>query len=108
MRADKVGVIECVRGFHVFPDTVAIGEGENPQWLYTVLFDGRELWGEGADPTLEGLDRGMGALSGAGLTAYPAARRARRNRARHSPRCRRAGVPRALGSAGVCNGACAA
>ena len=21
-------------------------QGENPQWLYTVLFDGRELWGE--------------------------------------------------------------
>ena len=49
----RTGVIECVRGFHVFPDTVAIGEGENPQWLYTVLFEGRELWGEGADPTLK-------------------------------------------------------
>src|SRR6266446_1676618 len=48
-----VGVIECVRGCHVFPDTVAIGQGENPQWLYTVLFEGRELWGEGADPTLK-------------------------------------------------------
>ena len=49
----RTGVIECVRGFHVFPDTVAIGEGENPQWLYCVLFDGRELWGDGADPTLK-------------------------------------------------------
>ena len=49
----RVGVIECVRGCHVFPDTVAIGEGENPQWLYTVLFEGRELWGESADPTLK-------------------------------------------------------
>jgi len=48
-----VGVIECVRGCHVFPDTVAIGQGENPQWLYTVLFEGRELWGEGAEPTLK-------------------------------------------------------
>ncbi len=47
-----VGVIETVRGCHVFPDTVAIGEGENPQWLYTVLFEGRELWGENSDPTL--------------------------------------------------------
>jgi nitrile hydratase len=47
------GVIECVRGFHVFPDSVAIGQGENPQWLYTVLFEGRELWGESADPTLK-------------------------------------------------------
>jgi nitrile hydratase beta subunit len=48
-----VGVIECVRGCHVFPDSAAIGQGENPQWLYTVLFDGRELWGERADPTLK-------------------------------------------------------
>jgi nitrile hydratase len=47
------GVIECVRGHHVFPDSVATGQGENPQWLYTVLFDGRELWGERADPTLK-------------------------------------------------------
>ncbi|HEY6256699.1 MAG TPA: nitrile hydratase subunit beta [Xanthobacteraceae bacterium] len=49
----RVGIIECVRGCHVFPDTVAIGEGENPQWLYTVRFDGRELWGERADPNLK-------------------------------------------------------
>ena len=49
----KSGVIEAVRGCHVFPDTVAIGQGENPQWLYSVLFDGRELWGENTDPTLK-------------------------------------------------------
>jgi nitrile hydratase len=49
----RAGVIECVRGCHVFPDTVAIGQGENPQWLYTVLFDGRELWGVASDPTLK-------------------------------------------------------
>jgi nitrile hydratase len=48
----RTGVIEGVRGFHVFPDSVAVGQGENPQWLYTVLFEGRELWGESADPTL--------------------------------------------------------
>jgi nitrile hydratase beta subunit len=48
----KTGTIEAVRGCHVFPDTVAIGAGENPQWLYTVAFSGRELWGENADPTL--------------------------------------------------------
>jgi nitrile hydratase subunit beta len=49
----RAGVIECVRGHHVFPDSVAIGQGENPQWLYTVLFEGRELWGGSADPTLK-------------------------------------------------------
>jgi nitrile hydratase len=48
----RTGTIECVRGFHVFPDSVAIGQGENPQWLYTLLFTSRELWGDGADPTL--------------------------------------------------------
>jgi nitrile hydratase subunit beta len=48
-----VGLIETVRGCHVFPDTVAIGEGENPQWLYTVRFDGRELWGERSDPSVK-------------------------------------------------------
>jgi nitrile hydratase subunit beta len=50
---DKVGVIEALRGCHVFPDTVAVGQGEDPQWLYTVLFDGRELWGENAEPSLK-------------------------------------------------------
>ena len=48
-----VGVIEAIRGCHVFPDSVAIGAGENPQWLYTVLFEGRTLWGDSADPTLK-------------------------------------------------------
>jgi nitrile hydratase subunit beta len=46
------GVIDAIRGCHVYPDTVAIGAGEDPQWLYTVLFDARELWGDDADPTL--------------------------------------------------------
>ena len=53
LRARQVGVVEAIRGCHVFPDTVAIGKGDDPQWLYTVLFDGRELWGESADPSLK-------------------------------------------------------
>ncbi|MGK9169379.1 nitrile hydratase subunit beta [Inquilinus limosus] len=48
----KVGEIERVHGVFVLPDTNAHGRGENPQWLYTVRFGGRELWGEAADPTL--------------------------------------------------------
>jgi len=48
-----IGIIDAIRGCHVFPDSVVIGAGENPQWLYTVLFDGRELWGESTDPTLK-------------------------------------------------------
>jgi nitrile hydratase subunit beta len=49
----KSGVVEAVRGCHVYPDTVAIGQGENPQWLYTVVFESRELWGDAADPSLK-------------------------------------------------------
>ena len=50
---DKIGVIEAIRGCHVFPDTAAVGQGEDPQWLYTVLFEGRELWGDSAEPSLK-------------------------------------------------------
>jgi nitrile hydratase subunit beta len=39
-------------GCHVFPDSNAHGHGEDPQWLYTVSFAGRELWGAAADPTV--------------------------------------------------------
>ena len=46
------GLIEAVRGCHVFPDSVTTGRGEDPQWLYTVAFNGRQLWGADADPTL--------------------------------------------------------
>ena len=49
----RIGTIEGVRGCHVFPDSTAVGAGENPQWLYTVLFDGRELWGDDTDPSLK-------------------------------------------------------
>lgn len=48
----KAGVIDAVRDGYVFPDTNAHGRGEEPQWVYTVLFDGREIWGGGSDPTL--------------------------------------------------------
>ena len=46
----KLGTVEAVRGCHVFPDSAAIGAGDNPQWLYTVVFPARELWGDAADP----------------------------------------------------------
>jgi len=48
-----VGTIERVLGCHVFPDSNALGKGEDPKWLYTVRFDGRELWGDQADPTTQ-------------------------------------------------------
>ena len=47
-----IGTVERVLGYHVFPDSNATDAGENPQWLYTVTFNGGELWGEASDPTL--------------------------------------------------------
>jgi nitrile hydratase subunit beta len=46
-----VGVVERDHGAQVFPDSDALESGENPQWLYTVVFDAAELWGPEADPT---------------------------------------------------------
>lgn len=48
-----VGIVEAVRGRHVFPDPNALGHGENPQWLYLVRFEGRELWGSQSDPAVK-------------------------------------------------------
>ena len=48
----KVGIIERVHGAHVLPDTNAHGAGEHPQWLYAVLFEARELWGDTAEAGL--------------------------------------------------------
>lgn len=42
----KPGTITHVHGTHVFPDANACGRGEQPQWLYTVRFEGADLWGE--------------------------------------------------------------
>jgi nitrile hydratase subunit beta len=47
------GVVERLHGAHVFPDSAAVGKGEDPQWLYTVRFDAQELWGADADPKLK-------------------------------------------------------
>ena len=44
----KVGRIERVLGVHVYADSHAHGLGEQPHWLYTVVFNGRELWGADA------------------------------------------------------------
>jgi nitrile hydratase subunit beta len=49
----KTGTVEAIRGCHVFPDSAALGEGDNPQWLYTVVFSARELWGADADPAVK-------------------------------------------------------
>jgi nitrile hydratase len=48
----KRGVIERAHGAQTFPDTNAHGLGANPQPLYSVRFDGRELWGDSAESGL--------------------------------------------------------
>jgi nitrile hydratase beta subunit len=47
-----VGTVEMLHGVHVFPDSNVMGN-ENPQWLYTVTFDGRELWGADGDASVK-------------------------------------------------------
>ena len=49
----KLGVVERCQGSHMYPDSVAVDQGDNPQWLYTVVFTGDELWGPDADPTVQ-------------------------------------------------------
>jgi nitrile hydratase len=39
-----------VHGIATFPDSNAHGHGRQPQAVYSVRFDGRELWGESAEP----------------------------------------------------------
>ena len=42
----KLGTVEAQHGEHVFADSHAQGLGEQPCWLYTVVFDGHTLWGD--------------------------------------------------------------
>jgi nitrile hydratase len=44
------GVIEMLQPAAVLPDTHAHFQGENPQHVYSVRFDSRELWGADAEP----------------------------------------------------------
>ena len=44
----KCGFIERTHGMHMFADAHAQGLGEQPQWLYTVVFDAIGLWPDAA------------------------------------------------------------
>lgn len=51
----RVGTIVLAHGGHVFADrhaSTAPGQAfdDRPEWLYTVEFEGRELWGPSAEP----------------------------------------------------------
>ena len=49
----KTGVVTEHHGAALLPDARAIGRRESPQHLYTVAFDGRELWGSNAEDGTE-------------------------------------------------------
>jgi nitrile hydratase len=44
------GVVAIVHPAFVLPDTNAHGHGENPEHVYSVRFEGAELWGDSAEP----------------------------------------------------------
>jgi len=44
----RTGIVERIHGAHVLPDTNAHGLGEQPEWLYTVVFDATDLWDDAA------------------------------------------------------------
>ena len=46
----KPGTIAIVQGCYLVPDRRALREGEEPQWVYAVRFDARDLWDERAEP----------------------------------------------------------
>jgi nitrile hydratase len=46
------GVVELIKPAAVLPDTNADFQGENPQHVYSVRFDSRELWGADAASVL--------------------------------------------------------
>ncbi len=46
----RTGQVVRVHGVHIFPDSHATGQGEDPRWLYNVRFDSQELWGKDAAP----------------------------------------------------------
>lgn len=46
----RTGVVELIQPAAVLPDTNADFQGENPQYVYSVRFGSRELWGADAEP----------------------------------------------------------
>jgi nitrile hydratase len=49
----KPGIISAHLGATLFPDALAVGRREAPQHLYTVVFEGRDLFGDDAEPGTE-------------------------------------------------------
>lgn len=99
------GTVTAVHGCHVFPESDARELDEDPRWLYTVCFDGSELWGVEADPRVT-----VSADAFEPISSRRRDHRARRSRRRagHPVRLRRAGIPGAVAGTGIRDGACAA
>jgi nitrile hydratase beta subunit len=49
----KPGVVTTHHGTTLFPDAHSVGRRARPVHLYTVAFEGRDLWGEGAETGTE-------------------------------------------------------
>jgi nitrile hydratase len=47
-----IGFVDVIQPAAVLPDTNAHSLGENPQYVYSVRFDSRELWGADAEPAM--------------------------------------------------------
>ena len=47
-----IGEVVAAHGAYVFPDANAVGDGEQPEPLYTLRFTADALWGSAADPTV--------------------------------------------------------
>lgn len=47
-----LGVVVHTHGMHVYPDHSALGRPD-AEWLYSVVFDGRQVWGEECEPGCE-------------------------------------------------------
>ena len=48
----QIGTVERIQGCHVYPDRLVESGIEEGEWLYTVTFNGRDLWGPDSDPTV--------------------------------------------------------
>jgi len=46
----KVGTVHLVHGGFPLPEAMADGTGPQPEYVYSVRFEARELWGEEASP----------------------------------------------------------
>jgi nitrile hydratase len=49
----RPGVVTARHGATLFPDAHAVGRRARPVHLYTVAFEGRDLWGDRAEPNTE-------------------------------------------------------